>query len=162
MGFAAVTAAGVALLLAGLAFGGGAAVGAKKPKVKGTKVTAALTPKQEVPRQTYAVPRAYGRFNGVISKVSATYKLQWSLSFHKLSGTPMAAHIHIGRPGSNGKIVVLLCQAKTIKPCGLATGGLLKLTPALVRALTHRDAYVNVHTRRNPNGEIRGTIVVTK
>ncbi|HWI62856.1 MAG TPA: CHRD domain-containing protein [Symbiobacteriaceae bacterium] len=83
-----------------------------------------------------------------------------------------AAHIHLGRPGQNGPIVLFLFGPSP----GINIGAPAVLTNAsftaanltgplagmplsmLARAIFEGNAYVNVHTVANPNGEIRGQI----
>ena len=83
------------------------------------------------------------------------------------------AHIHTGKMGANGDVIVTLCKAET---CTLVVSGSnLMLTgsfnstnlegpmsgmqiEALATAMTNGETYVNVHTQQNPNGEIRGQI----
>ncbi|MDQ6668856.1 MAG: CHRD domain-containing protein [Thermoproteota archaeon] len=80
-----------------------------------------------------------------------------------------AAHIHKGKVGENGPVIVSLF--KTGSPSATTNGTLLQgnITSAklegplagkqlsdLINLLNNREAYVNVHTQANPNGEIRG------
>jgi hypothetical protein len=127
---------------------------------KGTKLTAALTPAQEVPRQRVRVARARGQFEGTLAGAGARRRLQWSLSFKRLSGRPIAAHIHIGKPGQAGAIAVTLCAGA--HPCGIAVGGRVRVSAKVAQAITTGNAYVNVHTKKNPNGEIRGQIRIRR
>jgi hypothetical protein len=81
------------------------------------------------------------------------------------------AHIHMGKVGSNGDVVVDLMQGSKNNPTklGLAIRGNItdsKLTGPLkgktiadlISAMKSGDTYVNVHTDKNPKGEIRGQI----
>src|SRR4026208_808181 len=65
----------------------------------------------------------------------------------------MAAHIHIGRVGRAGPVAVALCG-----PCRNGQRGTADLTTAQLAALQAGRGYVNVHTPKNPGGEIRGLI----
>jgi len=47
-------------------------------------------------------------------------------------------------------------------PCGPHARGSIGANGALLQALLGRPAYVNVHTKRNPRGEIRGRLQVTR
>ncbi|WP_371825282.1 CHRD domain-containing protein [Paenibacillus soyae] len=81
------------------------------------------------------------------------------------------AHIHLGRPGQNGPVVATLFgpnrEGVTFRN-GTITGTLRgrdlegplagSTIARLVREIERGNAYVNVHTRRNPDGEIRGQI----
>ena len=83
-----------------------------------------------------------------------------------------AAHIHSGKTGENGPIVVTLF--KTESPSSEVMNGILtsgNITNAdlegpmagktlidLNKAMELGETYVNVHTEEHPNGEIRGQI----
>lgn len=84
-----------------------------------------------------------------------------------------AAHIHLGAAGANGPVIVPLFSGP--QKSGSFTGVLAKgaLTEAdltgpmagktfadLAALVLGGQTYVNVHTVANPNGEIRGQIVV--
>lgn len=83
------------------------------------------------------------------------------------------AHIHSGRTGENGPVVVTLFQSKATTPTGLVNGilsqGIITSTNLqgplkgkqisdLVKLINDGNAYANVHTQQNPKGEIRGQI----
>jgi hypothetical protein len=71
----------------------------------------------------------------------------------------MMAHIHQGKPGENGQPVVMLSMGKAKITPGDLQGPLSgKQLSDLVKLLENGDAYVNVHTQQNQNGEIRGQI----
>jgi len=65
----------------------------------------------------------------------------------------VAAHIHLGRQGIAGPVAVPLCG-----PCVSGVHRTVRVTPKLRAALLAGTAYVNVHTPRNPRGEIRGQV----
>src|SRR5215218_10208354 len=82
------------------------------------------------------------------------------------------AHIHQGTSSEAGPVVATLFNAST--PTGPTTGDLTNgtITSAnlegplqgkqlsdLIALMQNGQAYVNVHTEQNPDGEIRGTIV---
>ncbi len=56
-----------------------------------------------------------------------------------------------------GVVAVNLCA-----PCARNAHGSLGANAGLLLALVDRPTYVEVQTKRNPKGEIRGRIVVTK
>lgn len=83
------------------------------------------------------------------------------------------AHIHQGNSSENGPIIVPIFNAST--PTGPVTGQLAEghITPAnfvgplqgkqlddLIALMQNGTAYVNVHTEQNPQGEIRGTVLL--
>jgi hypothetical protein len=79
--------------------------------------------------------------------------LPWRLTFSKLTGKALAAHIHLGRPGVAGPVAVPLCG-----PCASGVHGTKRLTVKVRAALLSKGAYVNVHTARNKAGEIHGQV----
>ncbi|HEY7080854.1 MAG TPA: CHRD domain-containing protein [Nitrososphaeraceae archaeon] len=87
----------------------------------------------------------------------------------------ISAQIHNAPKGENGEIVVTLFRADS--PTGQISGRLTngsitssnlegewQGTPFrdLVKAVERGETYVNVHTEKNPNGEIRGQISAVK
>jgi len=84
------------------------------------------------------------------------------------------AHIHQGNSSENGPIIVPLFNASAT-PTGPVTGQLAEghITAAnfegplqgkqlddLIALMQNETAYVNVHTGQNPQGEIRGTVLL--
>lgn len=116
-------------------------------------IAAALTSRQEVPKPKGNVKRATGSFSGVVAKLGTTGTIAWRLRFSRLTGRAIAAHIHVGRVGKAGPVVVALCG-----PCRNGQRGSAKLTAATLAALAAGRAYVNIHTPKNPGGEVRGQI----
>jgi hypothetical protein len=139
-GFAALAIACTAL--AGTA---GAASHASSP------VAAKLTVKAEVPAPKGG--KGSGAFTGKLNGSKLTWKLTWG----KLSGPANAAHIHMGKAGKAGNVVVPLCAGAT---CKSGVHGTVTLKAAVLKALKKGGTYVNVHTAKNPAGEIRGQIAV--
>jgi hypothetical protein len=111
--------------------------------------TAALSSGQEVPKQVVKDAAAHGLFKGTLSGT----KLKWKLTFAKLTGPATAAHIHMAAKGKSGAIVVPLCG-----PCTSGMTGSATLTAVELSAFKKHLLYVNVHTAKNPNGEIRGQL----
>ncbi len=87
-----------------------------------------------------------------------------------INGVTMA-HIHSGKTGKNGPIVVTLFKSATSTgPInGLLSQGTItstnlegplkgKTISDLVKLINDGKAYANVHTQQNPKGEIRGQI----
>lgn len=86
----------------------------------------------------------------------------------------MMAQIHQGKKGENGPAVVTLIRFKTLTPTGPVNGPLGqgnitadklegplsgKQISDLTRLVDDNNTYVNVNTKQNPDGEIRGQIV---
>ena len=116
---------------------------------KGMGWSAKLTAAQEIPKQVVKVPNAKGAFHATLSGST----LKWTLTYSGLSGKATAAHIHMAAMGKSGNVVVPLCA-----PCKSGQSGTAKLTKAVQKAAAKHLLYVNVHTAKNPNGEIRGQI----
>lgn len=112
-----------------------------------------LNSRQEVPRPVRA-GLARGGFTATVTKSGRSARLSWRLTFARLTGQAVAAHIHIGPRGRAGGVAIALCG-----PCrsGVRRQN-VTLRPAVVAALQAGRAYVNVHTGQNPAGEIRGQI----
>jgi CHRD domain-containing protein len=116
---------------------------------KGMGWSAKLNAMQEVPKQAVKAPNGKGVFHGTLNGSTLT----WTLSFSGLSGAATAAHIHIGAMGKAGNVVVPLCA-----PCKQMTHGTAKLSKAVMKDASKHLLYVNVHTAKNPAGEIRGQV----
>ncbi len=123
-----------------------AAAGSAGSRVQ--NLTAALTSAQEVGAAVKA-PGASGTFK---AKLDGD-KLTWSLTFKGLTGQAVAAHIHLGKKGVSGPVAVPLCG-----PCKTGAHGTATVAAAVAAALAKGRAYANVHTAKNPNGEIRGQV----
>jgi len=147
-----VLAAAVACVLTATSLAGG----------KTTIWTAKLTVAQEVPKQVVKDTAATGLFTGTLTGNALTFKL----TFSKLTGPGMYAHIHIGAKGVSGPVLVPLCSAATgsatstgaAHPCKSPVTGTVNVTAAMRKDFTKHLLYVNVHTAKNPNGEIRGQL----
>ena len=116
-------------------------------------ITTSLNARQERPKPKGSVGRATGTFTATVAKLGTTGKIAWRLRFSKLTGRALAAHIHIGQRGKAGPVAVPLCG-----PCRNGARGTANLTAAGLKALENGRAYVNIHTKKNPAGEIRGQI----
>ena len=135
------------LLLA--AVGALAVTAASLAGTRGMGWSATLNAAQEIPKQAVKVPAANGAFTATVSGNT----LKWKLTFSKLSGPAAAAHIHLGATGKAGIVLAALCG-----PCKSGASGSTPLTAALKSKFAKHLLYVNVHTAKNPAGEIRGQI----
>jgi hypothetical protein len=117
----------------------------------GTPVSAKLNVKAEVPAPKGG--KGTGSFTGTLNGSKLTWKLTWGT----LSGPANAAHIHLGKAGKAGNVVVPLCAGAT---CKSGVHGTVTLKAAVLKALKAGGTYVNIHTAKNPAGEIRGQVAV--
>jgi Cu/Zn superoxide dismutase len=108
-----------------------------------------LTSAQEIPKQAVADTAAGGSFTATLTGKT----LKWKLSFSRLTGPATAAHIHLAGMGKAGNVVVALCG-----PCKSGMTGTATVPAAIVKDFTKHLLYVNVHTVKNPAGEIRGQL----
>jgi hypothetical protein len=120
-----------------------------KPPVK--KFTAALNVGQEIGVVKATQRGASGRFTATLSGTTLTY----TLTFAHLSGPASAAHIHgPATRHQNANVLVPLCG-----PCTSPVHNTATLTQDQMNMIESGKTYVNVHTSKNPGGEIRGQIV---
>jgi Cu/Zn superoxide dismutase len=124
------------------------------------KFSATLNGKSETPPTKSA---GTGAANFVISKSGKA--ISYTINAKGLSGPVQAIHIHFGKKGKAGPVILPIC----LKPCTLPKKG--KLTKkdfakaagvanfgGAVRDLRAGKTYVNIHTAKDPGGEIRGQI----
>jgi Cu/Zn superoxide dismutase len=116
-------------------------------------IRTALRASQERPKPKGKVKRAQGTFIATVTKAGSTATVSWRLTFSRLTGRAVAAHIHNGVRGRSGPVIVPLCS-----PCRSGVAGTRTVNASVLAALEAGRAYVNVHTKRNPAGEIRGQI----
>jgi hypothetical protein len=114
----------------------------------GNTASVALTGNQEVPPVASAASGS-GTFTVGLDRSVAGNITTTGLA-------AIAAHIHIGKPGANGPVVVGL--AKTEDNIWSVPAG-AKLTEAQYAAYLAGELYVNVHTAANKGGEIRAQLV---
>ena len=116
-------------------------------------VKTTLRASQERPRPKGKVRRAQGTFTATIAKSGTSAVISWRLTFRKLTGRATAAHIHSGARGKSGPVIVSLCA-----PCRSGARGRATVNASVLSALETGRTYVNVHTKKNPAGEIRGQL----
>lgn len=122
-----------------------------------------------------------GRFKASFDRASGS--LHYELSYGGLEGNVTMAHLHFGRRGVNGGIMVWLCQtttnpdpsgaAPTCPAAGSVSGTIQSssvIGPAgqgiapgefaeFLSAVRAGAAYANVHSSKYPGGEIRGQVM---
>jgi hypothetical protein len=108
-----------------------------------------MTGAQEIPKGS---PKGKGtfRYQIVIKKSEVCYSLKWSGI-----GTPFASHIHKGKKGVEGPVVIPLSANPPV-----AQSGCVKAKKSLLLAIMAKpsDYYVNVHTKKYPAGALRGQL----
>jgi hypothetical protein len=125
-----------------------------------SKYKATLNGKSEVPKTT---SKATG--SATFTVASNGKSIKYTLKASKLTGGAQAAHIHFGKAGKAGPVIIPICA----KPCTLPKSGTLTSKQftkapgvasfaAAIKALKAGNTYVNIHTKANPAGEIRGQI----
>lgn len=136
----------VALAVVGLAV---AATGNETYKFKAT-----LTAGAEVPKPKGVPASATGTFTATtVEPATGPLRMTWKLTFAHLSGKALQAHIHLGKPGRAGNVLVALCA-----PCRNGQTGKSVIARSVEEDLEKGKTYVNVHTKKNLAGEIRGQV----
>jgi hypothetical protein len=133
--------AGIAVLFAGTA------------SAATIKFSATLMGASEVPPTT-----SMGSGTAAVSLDSATHEITYDVTFSGFASAVTAAHIHgPAEAGKNAGVVLPLGNNPTSPIHGTA-----KLTPEQEQQLIAGLYYVNVHTKNNPGGAIRGQLVAAK
>jgi hypothetical protein len=95
-----------------------------------------------------------GKGDATVTLDTVTREVDFQLMFSGLTGPATMAHIHgPAEPGKNAPVQVVLGMNPSSPVTGSAT-----LTPEQMSALEAGKMYVNVHTKANPGGEIRGQL----
>jgi hypothetical protein len=90
---------------------------------------------------------------------TTTNELKYHVTFSGLTGAATAAHFHgPAAPGANGAPQVPVKMSPIVSPIN----GKATLTPAQAKELLNGKWYLNIHTKANPNGEIRGQLETSK
>jgi CHRD domain len=128
------------------------APGAAASGGRATVLAASLSGAQEVPGP--GDPDGSGRALVRLSGDQACFLLTWS----RITA-PVAAHIHVGRRGVRGAVVVPFFQDQLPDTLN-AVAGCAPAAPAVVDAIVAdpRGYYVNIHTTEFPDGAIRGQL----
>jgi CHRD domain len=121
---------------------------------KTVDLKADLLPSTEVPPKT---SNGHGQLMGSYDTSSKT--LQWKVTYADLTGPASAAHFHGPAPvGQNAGVVIPIPKDGLASPIeGKAT-----LTAQQETDLMAGNWYFNVHTEKNPGGEIRGQVEAAK
>jgi hypothetical protein len=133
--------AGIAILFAGTA------------AAATVKFSSTLTAAAEVPSST-----STGSGAAIVSLDTATHEITYDVTFSGFASAVTAAHIHgPAEAGKNAGVVVPLGN-DPISPIH----GTAKLTAEQEQQLTAGLYYVNVHSKNNPGGAVRGQLVQAK
>jgi hypothetical protein len=110
-----------------------------------------LQPSSEVPPR---VSQGHGMLDATFD--TSTKSLQWTLTYADLSGPVTAAHFHGPAPvGQNANVQIPIAKSDVPSPMkGMAT-----LDDKQAADLMAGQWYVNIHTKQNPSGEIRGQVL---
>jgi CHRD domain len=118
------------------------------------------------------VPPVNSTASGTSTLVNNQTFIDYDLSVSDLYNAT-GAHIHQGKAGANGPIVVTLYKTADPSPglfggySGNITSSMLEgplkgqQLSALVDLMSNGQAYVNVHTIKNKNGEIRDQVTLS-
>jgi hypothetical protein len=85
---------------------------------------------------------------------AATGKVCWEFTLAKIDGKPNQAHIHKGKAGVAGNVVVPLGASYKRQGCTSAAKSLVK---AILKS--PGSYYVNVHNAKHPAGAMRGQLI---
>ena len=135
------------LLLAAIAVAVPAAAFAASHAAKPFTFKATLLGKSEVPK---GAPAGKGTAKITITGTKVCWKFTGIKGIDKVT----ASHIHIGKAGTAGNVVVAFFAGP------LKTTGCVASTAAVVKGIEKnpKGYYVNIHTLKYPNGAIRGQL----
>jgi len=110
-----------------------------------------LQPSSEVPPR---VSHGHGMLAATFD--TSTKSLNWTVTYADLSGPVTAAHFHGPAPvGQNANVQIPIAKSDVPSPIkGTAT-----LDDKQAADLMAGQWYVNIHTKQNPSGEIRGQVM---
>lgn len=92
---------------------------------------------------------------------AGTRVVTWNITFSGLSSPATMAHFHgPAAAGKNASVKVWLSHKGTEMTSPLT--GQATLSPADAKLFEAGEMYINVHTKNNPDGEIRGQVVPPK
>ena len=113
----------------------------------------ALTGDQEVPAVT---TEASGSATVSISEGTLTVTGE----FDGLSSPQVGGHVHMAAAGATGEVLYPLNISAAEDGLSGVFSLSVSLTPEQVTAYEAGELYLNIHTEMNPNGELRGQIVL--
>ena len=121
------------------------------PSSNTNKATAILSASSEVPANTSA-----GTGEAIIKIDTTSDKISWTIKYSGLSGAVTGAHFHgPAAVGANASVALPIAGNMLSPIKGEAT-----ITNEQKEQLLDGKWYVNLHTAANPDGEIRGQVIV--
>lgn len=118
------------------------------------KLSAPLQPDAEVP--PVKDTKASGKLEGTYD--TATKVLTYTATYSDLTGPASAAHFHAPAPaGKNSGVEIPITG-----PLASPIKGQKTLTDDEAKNLMDGDTYFNIHTAKNPKGEMRGQVAIGK
>jgi hypothetical protein len=122
---------------------------------KGEMFSAVLSGREEVPPANSRVATG----TALLGYDKASRLLTWNVAFSDLTSDATAAQIHgPAGPGANAGVVLTLTP-RNMFPIVSPLQGAATLTEAQAADLMAGKWYVNIRSRNNPNGEIRGQLL---
>ncbi|MCC8402393.1 CHRD domain-containing protein [Paraburkholderia sp. MMS20-SJTN17] len=116
-----------------------------------------LTGAQQVPPVTTP-----GSGNAKLTYDPSTRVVTWNITFSGLTSPATMAHFHGPAPtGKNASPKVWISQKGAMEVTSPMTGQ-ATLSPDEAKMFEAGDMYINVHTKNNPGGEIRGQVMPPK
>jgi hypothetical protein len=84
-----------------------------------------------------------------------THKLHWRVTYSHLSSPVTMAHFHgPAQPGQNAGVLVPILSHHHGSPFS----GTKKISASAAKTILDGMSYVNIHTKKYPEGEIRGQV----
>ncbi|EGN75318.1 CHRD domain-containing protein [Idiomarina sp. A28L] len=117
-----------------------------------TIITFALSGNQEVPAVSTSASGV-----GYLAVDQGDFEVMLTVRTEGVDDADMA-HIHTGRVGNNGGVLVALDQDQDESGVWVVPNGTL-IDESILAVLLSGGHYVNVHTPAHPNGELRGQIL---
>ena len=106
-------------------------------------------------RDSFEVPLTDSKAKGSaeLTYDESTRKLRWTITYRGLAGKTISAHFHgPANEGENAKTMI------TISPLASPIKGAAILTEDQAKALLGGNMYIDVHSAKYPDGEIRGQL----